>query len=176
LYIRNRVPKKDDPYLIEMVMDNFKVKKETIKSLLKYSNEVLIVCDDDDRIAGFVSYRFRIHDMVYVDYVVLDYKYQGKGIATSFLPVFEKHMLDKGIRTIYGTVDEENEEALRLFLRWGFEVKGQIASSVIIEKHLKKEEIAPSPVAPSPVLKRGQAAAKPNVKKIHPPPPVIARK
>jgi RimJ/RimL family protein N-acetyltransferase len=166
LYIRNRIPGKDDPYLVDMVVDNFKVKKETIQAILKHANEVLIVCDEEDRIAGFVSYRFRLGDMVYVDYVVLDYKYQGKGIASSFLPVFEKHLLNQGIRTIYGTVDEENPEALRLFLRWGFRVLGQLGSSVIIEKQLTSVDAANNG-QPLPVQS--------NVRRLSPPPGLRVR-
>ncbi|WNB92147.1 GNAT family N-acetyltransferase [Bacillus sp. NEB1478] len=160
MYIRNRIPGEDDPYLIDMVVDNFKVKKETIRAILKHANEVLIVCDEDDQIAGFVSYRFRLGDMVYVDYVVLDDKHQGKGIASSFLPVFEKHLLNQGIRKVFGTVDEDNREALRLFLRWGFNVMGQLGSSIIIEKQLT-----------SHYEKNGQPVAKENnVKRLNTPP------
>ncbi|MBY6037521.1 GNAT family N-acetyltransferase [Fictibacillus nanhaiensis] len=136
MYIRNRIPSKDDPFLVEMVVSNFNVRTSTVQTILGHANEVLVVCDSKDHIIGFVSYRFRLGDMIYVDYVVLDAKHQGKGIASSFLPVFEKHMIKQGIRTIYGTVDEDNPEALSLFKRWGFQTKGQIGSSIIIEKHL----------------------------------------
>ena len=158
MYIRKRIPGKDNPVLIRMVKDNFQVRTETINSILKYANEVLVLCDDNDndKIAGFVSYRFRLGNMVYVDYVVLDFKYQGKGIATSFLPVFENYFLKQGINTIYGTVDEENTEALRLFKRWGFKTKGKIASSFIIEKHLSstpssidQTNVTPSKIDPT---------------------------
>jgi hypothetical protein len=92
--------------------------------------------------------------MIYVDYVVLDLKHQGKGIATKFLPVFEKHVMKQGIRKIYGTVDEENDEALSLFKRWGFEVKGKIASSIIIEKQL-----SPSHSSTSSTSRQGKKVA-----------------
>ncbi|MCM3731963.1 GNAT family N-acetyltransferase [Fictibacillus nanhaiensis] len=137
MYIRKRIPGKDDPILVDMVVNNFQVRKEIIQAILKMANEVLVVIDGNDRIAGFVSYRFRVGNMILVDYVVLDTKHQGKGIASSFLPVFEDHLLKQGIRIVYGTVDEENTDALRVFQHWGFQVKGQIGSSIIIEKDLK---------------------------------------
>jgi RimJ/RimL family protein N-acetyltransferase len=156
LYIRKRIPGKDNPVLIRMVKDNFQVRTETIKAIINNANEVLVICDDNNKIAGFVSYRFRLGNMVYVDYVVLDFKYQGKGIATSFLPVFENYCLKQGINTIYGTVDEENTEALRLFKRWGFKTKGKIVSSIIIEKHLSstsssidQTNVTPSKIDPT---------------------------
>jgi RimJ/RimL family protein N-acetyltransferase len=137
LYIRKWIPRKDNPFLVDMVVNNFQVRKEVIQAILAMANEVMVVCDSTDRIAGFVSYRFRLGNMIYVDYVVLDTKHQGKGVASSFLPVFENHLLKQGIEVVYGTVDEENTDALRVFQHWGFQVKGQIASSIIIEKHLK---------------------------------------
>jgi RimJ/RimL family protein N-acetyltransferase len=137
LYIRKWIPGKDNPFLVDMVVNNFQVRKEVIQAILAMANEVMVVCDSTDRIAGFVSYRFRLGNMIYVDYVVLDTKHQGKGVASTFLPVFENHLLKQGIEIVYGTVDEENTDALRVFQHWGFQVKGQIASSIIIEKHLR---------------------------------------
>jgi RimJ/RimL family protein N-acetyltransferase len=136
LYIRKWNPSKDNPVLVEMVVNNFQVKREVIQLILGMANEVMVVCDSNDRIAGFVSYRFRLGNMIYVDYVVLDTKHQGKGIASSFLPVFENHLLKQGIQVVYGTVDEDNTDALRVFQQWGFEVQGQIGSSIVIQKNL----------------------------------------
>jgi ribosomal protein S18 acetylase RimI-like enzyme len=140
LYIRKRIPGKDDPALISIVVDNFKVHTDTIKFILKYASEVLVLVDDDEEIAGFVSYRFRLGNLVYLDYVVLDFNYQGQGIATKFLPVFENHLLKQGIQTVYGTVDEENTDALKLFKRFGFKEKAKILSSIIIEKQLTSND------------------------------------
>jgi RimJ/RimL family protein N-acetyltransferase len=136
LYIRKWIPGKDNPVLVDMVVNNFQVKREVIQLILGMANEVMIVCDRNDRIAGFVSYRFRLGNMIYVDYVVLDTKHQGKGIASSFLPVFENHLLNQGIQVVYGTVDEDNTDALRAFKQWGFKVQGQIGSSIVIQKNL----------------------------------------
>ncbi|WP_226536853.1 GNAT family N-acetyltransferase [Fictibacillus halophilus] len=136
MYIRKWNPSKDNPVLVEMVVNNFQVKREVIQLILGMANEVMVVCDSNDRIAGFVSYRFRLGNMIYVDYVVLDTKHQGKGIASSFLPVFENHLLKQDIQVVYGTVDEDNTDALRVFQQWGFEVQGQIGSSIVIQKNL----------------------------------------
>jgi GNAT superfamily N-acetyltransferase len=182
LYIRKRIPGKDDPYLIKIVTDNFKVKPNLVKSLLRDANEVFVACDSNDKIAGFVSYRFRLGDMVYVDYVVLDFKYQGKGIATSFLPVFEKYFFERGIRTIYGTVDVDNKEALSLFKRWGFTIKGQIVSSIIIEKHLGSSALSVTQTSSSATLTESPSASTSlasvdvqedcRVRKLRTPPPI----
>lgn len=136
MYIRKRVPGKDDPLLVDLVVSNFQVRREVIETILKMANEVMVVCDSKDRIAGFVCYRFRIGNMIFVDYVVLDTKHQGKGIASSFLPVFENHLLKQGIQTVFGTVDEGNTDALNVFKHWGFKVQGQIGSSIVIQKEL----------------------------------------
>lgn len=136
MYIRKRVPGKDDPILVDMVVNNFQVRKEVIELILRMANEVLIVSDNNNTIVGFVSYRFRIGQMIFIDYVVLDTKHQGKGIASSVLPAFERHLMEQGIRTVLGTVDEENTDALKVFQRWGFKVQGQIGSNIVILKEL----------------------------------------
>ena len=136
MYIRKRVPGKDDPFLVDMVVSNFQVRKNVIEMIINMANEVMIVCDSNDTIIGFVCYRFRIGQTIFVDYVVLDTKHQGKGIATSFLPVFESHLMKQGIRNVFGTVDEENTDALKTFQHWGFKVHGQLGSSIVIQKEL----------------------------------------
>ncbi|MFC7371931.1 GNAT family N-acetyltransferase [Fictibacillus iocasae] len=134
MYIRKRIPAKDDAILIEMVLDSFRVSRGVITSILKNAIDSLVVCNEQDVPVGFVSYRFRIMDIIYVDYVVFDEKYRGKGIATTLLPEFEQHIRRQGIKGIYATVDGENEDALRLFKRFGFNVAGKLGSSYIIEK------------------------------------------
>ncbi|MCM3719555.1 GNAT family N-acetyltransferase [Fictibacillus phosphorivorans] len=136
MYIRKWNPSQDNPVLIDLVVNNFQVKKEVIQLILGMANEVMVVCDSNDQIVGFVSYRFRLGNMIYVDYVVLDTKHQGKGIGSQFAPVFEKHLLQQGIQMVFGSVDVENTEALKVFQRWGFEVQGQIGSNIIIQKSL----------------------------------------
>ncbi|KZE63752.1 hypothetical protein AWM68_11600 [Fictibacillus phosphorivorans] len=137
MYIRKRVPGKDDPLLADLVVNNFQVRREVIELILKMANEVMVICESNNQIVGFVCYRFRIGNMIFVDYVVLDTKHQGKGIASSFLPVFEKHLLEQGIHTVFGTVDEDNTDALNVFKHWGFKVQGQIGSSIVIQKNIE---------------------------------------
>lgn len=144
MYIRKRVPGKDDPFLVDMVVSNFQVRKNVIEMIINMANEVMIVCDSNDTIIGFVCYRFRIGQTIFVDYVVLDTKHQGKGIATSFLPVFESHLMKQGIRNVFGTVDEENTDALKTFRHWGFKVHGQLGSSIVIQKELTSADSYPT--------------------------------
>ncbi|ANC79132.1 hypothetical protein ABE65_020915 [Fictibacillus phosphorivorans] len=145
MYIRKRVPGKDDPFLVDMVVSNFQVRKNVIEMIINMANEVMIVCDSNDTIIGFVCYRFRIGPTIFVDYVVLDTKHQGKGIATSFLPVFESHLMQQGIRNVFGTVDEENTDALKTFQHWGFKVHGQLGSSIVIQKELTSSNAISTP-------------------------------
>lgn len=136
MYIRNRQKELDDPTLLSICIENFDVPETTIKSILKYAHEVLIICHDNGEIAGFLSYRLRINHMVLIDYVVLDRSVQRKGIARALLPVFQKYLLDKGITTIFGMVDKENSQGIKSFKRLGFETKGCFLTNYIIEKKL----------------------------------------
>jgi GNAT superfamily N-acetyltransferase len=136
VYIRKWIQSKDEPHLVKMITDNFEVKPETAKGILRNAKEVFVACISNGNIVGFSSYRFRLGDTIFNDYIVFDSNYQGKGIATSFVPSFEDYFLKQGIRTIYSSVDEGNTEALRVFKRWGYKVTGKVGSSIIIEKHL----------------------------------------
>ncbi len=137
MYIRNRQKELDDPTLLSICIENFDVPETTIKSILKYAHEVLIICHDNGEIAGFLSYRLRINHMVLIDYVVLDRSVQRKGVARKLLPVFQKYLLDKGVTSIYGMVDKENSQGIKSFKRLGFEIKGSFLTNYIIEKKLE---------------------------------------
>ncbi|WLD94580.1 GNAT family N-acetyltransferase [Alkalihalobacillus sp. AL-G] len=140
MYIRSWIRSKDEHTLIDIATQNFDVRTETIQGILEQANEVLVICKENGMIAGFLSYRFRINDMVLVDYVVLDNHYQGKGIARHFLPSFEGYLLKKGIQKVYGTVDRDNREAIAAFKSMGFENIGRFASNLIIEKNLSRSK------------------------------------
>jgi N-acetylglutamate synthase-like GNAT family acetyltransferase len=137
LYIRNRIPGKDDPFLIDMVVKNFKSQANIAPSVIKYSNEAMVVCDSNHQIVGFVSYSFRLGKVIFIDYLLIDPQYQGKGVASKFLPAFEEHLVNRGIETVIATVDNENARALELYKRWGFTIQGNVFNGIVISKQLK---------------------------------------
>ncbi|MGB8000643.1 MAG: GNAT family N-acetyltransferase [Anaerobacillus sp.] len=136
MYIRNWKKGQDNSALIAICVQNFDVPTSRIESILKYAHEVLIICHENGEIAGFLSYRLRINHMVLIDYVVLNNTFQRKGIARKLLPVFEKHVLNQGITTIYGMVDKENHQGIESFKRLGFETKGSFLTNYVIKKKL----------------------------------------
>ncbi|WP_347548620.1 GNAT family N-acetyltransferase [Pseudalkalibacillus hwajinpoensis] len=136
MYIRNRIKEKDDSTLVSICTQNFEIPSSKIENILNQAHEVLIVCEPNGKIAGFLSYRLRINHMVLVDYVVLDHSVQGKGIARKLLPAFESYVMKQGITTVYGMVDKENQQGIESFKRLGFETKGSFLTNYIIEKKL----------------------------------------
>ncbi|WP_394172220.1 GNAT family N-acetyltransferase [Guptibacillus hwajinpoensis] len=139
MYIRKRISKKDDSALISIVLENFEVSANRIQGVLDQSREVLIVCHDDGKIAGFICYRFKINQLILIDYLVLDQNYQGKGITRSLQPAFEDFLVQQEIYFIYALVDEENKQGIESLKKLGFETVYKINSNFIIRKHLKRK-------------------------------------
>ncbi|MEH7607077.1 GNAT family N-acetyltransferase [Priestia megaterium] len=132
MYLRTRIPYKDDSHLIRLTMDTFKVKRTIIQNILKKSHEVIVICNNDDKIIGFLCYKFILRDVIFINYVVLDRQYQGQGISGSFLPDVITYARKKGIRGVVGFVDEDNHDAYKIFRHWGFQPLLNIAGGTLI--------------------------------------------
>ncbi|WP_270179736.1 GNAT family N-acetyltransferase [Alkalihalobacillus sp. CinArs1] len=148
MYFRSRNPKSDDQKLIKIGTEIFAVSPKKVQRIIDHSFEVLVVCDKNDEVVGFLSYRLRINHMILVDYVMLRHDLQGSGIARSLLPAFEKYIQNKGITVLYGLVDRENTQGLESLKRLGFEVKGEVLSNYIIEKKLTRQNSIPESPLP----------------------------
>lgn len=142
MYIRKRIPTKDDTTIISIVLENFEISAKQFQRILDCSKEVLVICEDNGKIAGFVSYRFKINQLVLVDYLVLDNNSQGKGITRSLLPTFENFLVQQDIRFVYALVDEENQQAIKSLKKLGFNTLEKFNTNIIIRKHLEKKTAA----------------------------------
>ncbi|MED4029634.1 GNAT family N-acetyltransferase [Priestia megaterium] len=132
MYLRKRIPYKDDSYLISLTMDNFKVKSTVVQNILKKSHEVLVICNNDDKVIGYLCYKFIAKDIIFINYVVLDRPYQGQGVGGSFLPTVISYARKKGIRGATGFVNNNNSEAFKIFSHWGFQPLVNIAGGTLI--------------------------------------------
>lgn len=121
MYIRKWIPEKDRMKLIDLTVNTFRVKAGRVNKELKGSYEILVLCDDNDEIAGFLSYRLYLNTIAFVNYIVLDQQHRGKGIVFSFLPQVIENMKKQGVRGIYGLVSKNNPKAMQQFRKWGFQ-------------------------------------------------------
>jgi RimJ/RimL family protein N-acetyltransferase len=120
LYIRKRIPYRDDPHLINLASNIFNINPEIAHNVLKNSNEGLVLCDKNEEVVGFISYRYIFRDVVFINYALLKQEYQGKGISSSFLPTIISYARNKGIKGVYGLVNRDNHKGLQVFKHWGF--------------------------------------------------------
>lgn len=84
----------------------------------------------DKRLAGFAMYGFWEQEgscgRVWMDRFLIDFKEQGKGIASACFPLLiQRIKKEYGCRTIYLSVIEQNEIAIRLYQKHGFIFNGE---------------------------------------------------
>jgi len=133
MYLRERKPKQDDKHLVQLAVTEFKVHPSIIQKKLDGATGVTVLCDDADRIAGYVCYRINRH-ILFVDIVTLDSIYVGKGIVSSFLGIFLNQVKGKGVKVIRGLVERNNKHALAVFKHWGFTIKHVYLFTLLLEK------------------------------------------
>ncbi|WP_374187733.1 GNAT family N-acetyltransferase (plasmid) [Priestia aryabhattai] len=132
MYLRRRIPYQDDSYLINLATNNFNIEPKKFESILRSAHEVIVLCNNEDEAVGFFCYRFLLKNIIFIDYVILDTQYQGKGIAHSLLPNLVEYAKKQGIRGATGYVSKNNSKALQIFKHWGFKPIVNFSNSVFI--------------------------------------------
>ncbi len=131
MYARRRRAS-DDPYLIELAVRNFEVDARTVRKILSSSNEVLVFCNSRDQAVGFICYSLMINGVAYINYAILDTAYQGRGLASKFLPNLANYARKRGIRAVLAFVGRDNMRAFKIFTSWGFQVVSSSPSGYLI--------------------------------------------
>ncbi|MBA9088170.1 ribosomal protein S18 acetylase RimI-like enzyme [Fontibacillus solani] len=81
-------------------------------------------------------------DEFYLDSIAVDPDYQGHGIGTEMLQLFERQASERGYDKIMLLVDQDNPAARKLYLRQGYSEDGSITvSGHIFDRMVKKPEI-----------------------------------
>ncbi|OHY73462.1 GNAT family N-acetyltransferase [Priestia aryabhattai] len=132
MYLRKRIPYQDDPYLINLATNNFNVEPKKFESILKSTHEVIVVCNNEGETIGFFCYRFLLKNIIFIDYVILESRYQGRGIAHSLLPNLVGYAKKQGIQGVTGYVSKKNSKAFQTFKNWGFKPIMNFSNGVFI--------------------------------------------
>ena len=132
MYIKERNSYKDESYLIDLAVNAFGVRTEIVQNVLKNTHKIIVFYDENYKAFGFLCYRFIVNDTVFIDYAVFDPKYQGKGVATRFLPSLKKIAKEKDVKVVTGFVSNNNPRAFNIFTSWGFKPILNLVDGVLI--------------------------------------------
>ncbi|MEH6944520.1 GNAT family N-acetyltransferase [Bacillus sp. JJ722] len=119
MYLRSWIPHTDRIQLIELAATTFNVNKTEVNKILRGAHDVIVIADEKDQIVGFLCYRLYLNHIAFVNYLVLDAKYRGKGIFNKMFPHAINYLKKKGIRGISGLVSRRNPRALKKFIEYG---------------------------------------------------------
>ncbi|RXT13603.1 GNAT family N-acetyltransferase [Ammoniphilus sp. CFH 90114] len=126
LNFRNRIRKKDNRYLLRLIRRNLGhypsaqglSNKRILELMDEYTRVILFTTPSGERV-GFLSWTEK-ENILFLELCVLEERYQGKGIATSYLKRLEKYALGRKFNTLQFYVDKQNNEAYELYKRFGF--------------------------------------------------------
>ena len=105
------------------------INKERFKILIEEQN--IYVAKIEDKIVGYVTFSvqekenpiLRYRKQLAIDAMCVDENYRGKGIGSSLLEFVEKYAKEKNCTDIYLTVNEENQNAIKVYEKFGMKVK-----------------------------------------------------
>ena len=105
------------------------ISKEDFKKMIQAKE--IFVAKLEDEIVGYSTFNIKEknnHSMRYrkqlqIEAICVDEKNRGKGIGTELLKYAKKHGKENECTDVYLTVNEENENAIRVYEEFGFKVK-----------------------------------------------------
>lgn len=105
------------------------ISKEYFEILVK--NEEIYVAKLQNEIVGYIIFNIkekenpsmRYRKQLNIDAICVDKKYRGKGIGTKILESIKEIAKSKGCTDLYLTVNQENENAIKMYEKFGFKVK-----------------------------------------------------
>lgn len=105
------------------------ISKEDFEKMIQAKE--IFVAKLQDEIVGYITFNIKEknnHSMRYrkqlqIEAICVDEKNRGKGIGTELLKYAKKHGKENECTDVYLTVNEENENAIRVYEEFGFKVK-----------------------------------------------------
>ena len=105
------------------------INKEYFDILIK--NEDIYIAKVDKEIVGYIIFNIkekenpsmRYRKQLNIDAICVDERYRGKGIGTKILESIKEIAKTKGCTDLYLTVNQENENAIKVYEKFGFKVK-----------------------------------------------------
>ena len=105
------------------------INKEYFENLIK--NEEIYIAKVDKEIVGYIIFNIKEKEnpsmgyrkQLNIDAICVDERYRGKGIGTKILESIKEMAKTKGCTDLYLTVNQENENAIRVYEKFGFKVK-----------------------------------------------------
>jgi len=105
------------------------INKEYFENLI--TNEEIYIAKVDKEIVGYIIFNIkekenpsmRYRKQLNIDAICVDEKYRGKGIGTKILENIKEIAKTRGCTDLYLTVNQENENAIKVYEKFGFKVK-----------------------------------------------------
>lgn len=103
--------------------------KENFKEMIQAKE--IFVAKIQDEIVGYITFNIkeknnpsmRYRKQLQIEAICVDEKSRGKGIGTELLKYAKKFGKENNCTDIYLTVNEENENAIKVYEEFGFKVK-----------------------------------------------------
>ena len=91
---------------------------------LSRRNAVIYAIIKDDKIVGNVSYETKNEETAYISGLCIDSKFRGQGIGKKAIKLISEELKD--FKRIELATHPNNENAVKLYKSFGFEIKSQI--------------------------------------------------
>ena len=113
------------------------ISKECFEEMIQA--KAIFIAKIQDEIVGYITFNIkeknnpsmRYRKQLQIEAICVDKENRGKGIGTALLNYIKEHGKANDCTDIYLTVNEENENAIRVYEKFGFKVKSIVYSMQI---------------------------------------------
>ncbi len=113
----------DDIYAIETAEIIVPWSKEALLNLIRQQNIIFRVMLKDDEVIGYYSFQ-KIFDEAYINNIAIKKEYQSQGFGTQLFQDLLERAEKFEAKSLTLEVETDNEKALKLYKKFGFEVEG----------------------------------------------------
>ena len=123
-----QISSKDQDQLSRLYHSLYSDEKNIKSKSIPFDNanlvNLLLVAELDKKLIGFIWGYFitlGIRRYGYVEDLFVEEDYRNKGIATALLVALKDKFIELKVETVFVTTEKENENAINLYLREGFQ-------------------------------------------------------
>jgi len=105
--------------------EDINITRSDMITLIKSANCRFLVSEEKGKVVGYIIFRHeKWNNSVYIDQLFIESKFQGKGIGSRLLNEAVKFAKKHDIRIIFLDTGNDRPNAIRFYLKNGFEIAG----------------------------------------------------
>lgn len=114
---------------IDYMVEQFQSREAITHAILR-QNYTYYAIWDDDRMVGYCAVQPQNDDSLFLSKLYLHKDYRGRRITRLVMAMLRERCITEGVKSIWLTVNKENENSIEAYKKLGFEVEREAVTDI----------------------------------------------